>query len=145
MNKNKVSDTVKATPKKKAETFLATLAICGNVTRSAEAAGLNRCHLYRRRQNDDAFAKAWDEAECLGVAALEDEARRRAYEGWKEPVFYQGEECGAVQKFSDTLLIVLLKAHMPEKYQERQKLEHFGAISGAAEVQVYRIPHNGRE
>lgn len=130
--------TDKATPKKKDEIFLATLAECGNVTRAAEAAKLNRCHLYRRRNDDPAFAKAWDEAAAIGVAALEDEARRRAYEGWKEPVYYQGEECGTVRKFSDTLLIVLLKAHMPDKYQERQKVEHSGSIDLAGAIEEAR-------
>jgi hypothetical protein len=59
----------------------------------------------------------------LGVAALEDEARRRAYEGWEEPVWHKGVNCGTVRKFSDTLLIVLLKAHMPEKYRENIKID----------------------
>ena len=118
--------TEKATPKKKAEIFLTALAQCGNVTRAADEAEMNRCHLYRKRANDPAFAAAWEEAAAIGVAALEDEARRRAYEGWDEPIFHKGEECGTVKKFSDTLLIVLLKAHLPEKYQERQKVEHSG-------------------
>ena len=132
----------KATSKKRAETFLSALAQYGNVTRAADEAGWNRCYLYRKRQADPAFARAWDEAAAIGVAALEDEARRRAYEGWDEPVWHKGEECGTVRKFSDTLLIVLLKAHMPEKYQERQKVEHSGGMS--SEVKIYRIPDNGR-
>ena len=119
--------TEKAPSKKKAEIFLSALAQYGNVTRAADEAGWNRC-LYRKRQADPAFARAWDEAAAIGVAALEDEARRRAYEGWDEPVWHKGEECGTVRKFSDTLLIVLLKAHMPEKYQERQKVEHSGSM-----------------
>lgn len=115
--------TEKATIKKKIETFLAALAECGNVTTAANSSGWNRTYLYHKRKADPAFAKAWDEAATIGVAALEDEARRRAYEGWQEPVFHRGEVCGSVRKYSDTLLIVLLKAHLPEKYQERQKLD----------------------
>lgn len=50
---------------------------------------------------------------------LEAEAVRRAYEGVDEPVFYQGSECGEVRKYSDTLLMFLLKGMMPNKYRER--------------------------
>ena len=127
--------TAKATPKKREEIFLSALAECGNVTHAARLAGWDRCYLYRKRQNDEAFAAAWKEAAVIGVAALEDEARRRAYEGWDEPVFHKGEECGTVRKFSDTLLIVLLKAHRPEKYQERRQVEHSGKNGGPIPVE----------
>ena len=36
-----------------------------------------------------------------------------------EPVFYKGAKCGAVQKYSDLLLIFLLKARRPDMYRER--------------------------
>ena len=132
--------TAKATPKKREEIFLSALAECGNVTHAARLAGWDRCYLYRKRQNDEAFAAAWKEAAVIGVAALEDEARRRGYEGWDEPVFHKGEECGTVRKFSDTLLIVLLKAHRPEKYQERRQVEHTGKDGKPIEVDCQVSP-----
>lgn len=107
----------------KDKVFFAALSAYGNVSKAADAAGWCRAWLYARRAEDEAFAAAWDKALEIGVEALEDEAKRRAYEGWDEPVFYEGVECGAKRKFSDTLLIVLLKAHKPEKYAERQKVE----------------------
>ena len=115
------------TPEKRAQ-FLAALADCGNVTRAAEVAGVSRVYMYQVRANDETFAQSWDEAARIGAARLEDEARRRAVEGWEEPVWYQGQHCGTVRKFSDTLLICLLKAHYPEKYAERNKSE--GTITG---------------
>jgi hypothetical protein len=120
----KKKNTTRSTTPKKEDVFFAALAECGNVKAAALRAKLDRRNLYRRRKDDAAFAAAWDEAERLGVTALEDEARRRAYEGWEEPVWYKGKMCGAARKFSDTLLIVLLKAHMPEKYRDR--VEHSG-------------------
>lgn len=117
--------TTKTTRKKdRHNIFLAALGSYGNITRAAETAGLERTALYNKRKADPAFAKAWDEAEALGAAALEDEARRRAYEGCEEPVWHKGKQCGTVRKYSDTLLIVLLKAHHPEKYADRSKNEH---------------------
>ena len=50
---------------------------------------------------------------------LEREAWRRASEGVKQPVFYQGEVCGHVQKYSDVLLIFLLKGARPDRYREQ--------------------------
>ena len=48
-------------------------------------------------------------------------------EGWEEPVgWYKGEAGGTVRRFSDTLLIFLLKGAAPEKYRER--LEVRGAL-----------------
>lgn len=59
------------------------------------------------------------EALDVGAGALEDEAVRRAYVGVEEPLFYQGKQCGTVRKYSDTLLIFLLKGAKPAKYRER--------------------------
>ena len=108
------------TPEKRAQ-FLALLSECGNVTRAAEEAELGRVYLYQAKKNDPDFGAEWEEAARVGAARLEDEARKRAVDGWEEPVWHKGEMCGTVRKFSDTLLICLLKAHHPEKYRENIK------------------------
>ena len=109
-----------ATPVKRAK-FLSVLSECGNVTRAAEESGLNRQFLYRYKTQDEEFSAAWEEAADIGAKRLEDEARRRAVEGWQDPVWHQGQQVGTVRKYSDTLLICLLKAHHPEKYADRSK------------------------
>lgn len=76
----------------------------------------------------------------VGVSALEDEAHRRAFDGVDEPVFYKGEDCGAVKKYSDTLAIFLLKAHAPEKYRERQDLTVKGTLTLAELVMGAQEP-----
>jgi hypothetical protein len=114
----------KDTAKKRREKFLLALAECANVTKACVTSGLLRRTAYRQREADEAFAGAWDKALDEGAGILEDEAVRRAYEGTLKPVFYKGEECGAIREYSDTLLIFLLKAHKPEKYKDRQHVEH---------------------
>ena len=54
---------------------------------------------------------------------LEAEARRRAAIGVDEPVFYKGEVVGHIRKYSDTLLMFLLKAHWPEKFRENVSID----------------------
>ena len=110
--------------------FLRVLAECGNVTAAVEAAGVSRTCAYETRQNDEAFAQAWSEAEEIAADRLEAEAWRRGVEGGEEPVISLGKVVeradGAplmIRRYSDTLLALLLRAHRPEKYRERASVE----------------------
>lgn len=119
----------KVTVERKAK-FLAALAANGaNVRRAAEVVGISRMHLYRLRAAEPDFAAAWNEALDLGTEALEDEAIRRAHDGVDEPVFYQGSQCGVVRKYSDTLMIFMLKARRPERYREAVEHKHSGQVT----------------
>lgn len=127
----KAKGATKATPKKAAQrrtratvppgwhaAFLADLAANGNITEAARVARVNRNTAYEHRAKDAAFAAAWDEAVDQAVEALELEVRRRALHGVSKPVFYQGEECGRIQEYSDTLAMFLLKALRPKVYRD---------------------------
>jgi len=116
--------------------FLAILAEGGSVKLAAEKAKIGRRTAYEWKAADPEFAAAWEEAVEAGTDALEDEAKRRAYNGVDEPVFYQGEQCGLVRKYSDTLLIFLLKARRPEKYRERTTTEVTGKDGGPIETRT---------
>jgi hypothetical protein len=118
----------------------------GNVSRACMAIGQNRRRVYEWREKDPVFAQAWDEAVDSGTDELEEEARRRAFSGVDEPVFYQGEQCGEVRKYSDTLLIFLLKGRRPDKYRENVRTELTGKGGGPIETAatVIIIPDNGR-
>lgn len=121
--------------KKKA--FLAAFAECGNITRAAEIVKMDRRLHYGWLEKDPAYAAAFTDAEEHAADRLEQEARRRAVEGTLKPVFYQGEQCGVIREYSDTLLIVLLKGVRPEKYKERISAEHTGKDGGPIEVRRY--------
>ena len=99
--------------------FLTELASSCNVSHAIRAAGVSRATAYDARTDDAAFADMWAKARAIGAEVLEDEAIRRAHEGWDEPITYKGEITDTVRKFSDTLLIFLLKGAMPDKYRER--------------------------
>ena len=104
---------------KKRQAFRAALAETANVLKSSEIARIARRTAYDWKSADSEFADAWERALDIGTDALEDEAVRRAHDGIDEPVFYQGKACGVVRKYSDTLLIFLLKGRRPEKYRDR--------------------------
>ena len=99
--------------------FIAALAEQGVVARACESAGIGRVTAYDHRKVCSRFAADWANALETFTDTLEAEAVRRARDGWNEPVYYQGEVCGAVQKFSDTLLQMVLRANRPDKYREK--------------------------
>ena len=122
---------------KKQKAFLSEFSQSGHLGNSARKAGIERTTVYLWR-NDDNFDLLFEAARKQAVTVLEDEAHRRAYTGVDEPVFYRGVACGAVRKYSDTLLIVLLKANAPEKYRERQEITgaNGGPVIAIKEVEV---------
>lgn len=103
---------------RKKRQFLKALAETGNVSEAARKARLDRSHAYQIRRQDQTFAEAWDEALDIAVDLLEGEARSRAVEGVEQPRFHQGRICGTVRKYSDSLLMFLLRAHRPETFRE---------------------------
>ena len=119
------------TPKKGwRERFLSALAATGNVSDACRTAGVSRPAAYKCKDTNQAFSAAWGEALEEATDALEQEARRRAIDGTEKPVFYQGEECGRVREYSDTLLIFLLKGNRPGKFRDRASIEHTGPGGG---------------
>lgn len=99
--------------------FLAAYSGCGRISRAAKVAKVCRDDHYRWMKGDPTYPKRFEAARQKAIGFLEDVAIQRATEGWLEPVFYKGEETGAVRKFSDLLLIFTLKGNHPEKYRER--------------------------
>ena len=112
-------------PKKRA--FLAALAHTGNITEAADITHISRSAHYQWLEADPVYAAAYKDAMEQAAQRLEAEARRRAVEGVEEPVFYQGKQCGAIRRYSDALLMFLLKGVMPDKYKERTSTELTGA------------------
>lgn len=127
---------MKVTPEKKIAFCAALAASGGSVTRACEAIDVARLTAYRWREADAEFAKAWDDAKRAGLDALEDEALRRAYEGYDKPIVHQGVITDTVREYSDTLAIFLLKGGKPEKYRDNARVELTGKDGGPVKTQV---------
>lgn len=91
--------------------FLTTLTSTCNVSAACRAAGMGRTAAYAWRDDDASFAADWMEAENEAADMLEQVAFERATSGQ-----------------SDKMLEILLKAHRPEKFVEKQKVEHSGTM-----------------
>lgn len=98
--------------------FIAQLAKCPNVSDACSVAKITRTLAYHTRKTDIGFRRLWHAVMEGAVDSLEQEAMRRAKEGVEEPVFQGGKQVGVIRKYSDILLIFLLKAHRPKKYRD---------------------------
>lgn len=134
----------KVTPKKEAKVwrpvFLEALADTGNVSKSCEIADIARQSAYRHKSKFSGFSDDWEVALKIGMSTLEDEAVRRARDGVDEGIYYQGDVVGHVRKYSDTLLIFLLKAHKPEKYRDTFHHEMTGKDGGPLGPTIVMLP-----
>jgi hypothetical protein len=119
--------------------FIEQFAEYGNITTAAMRAGIARRTVYGWQEQDDQFAAAFRDAEIQATETLESEARRRAVEGVVTitPYYHRGELLSETveTKYSDTLLIFLLKARAPEKYRERVGIEHSGPGGGPIQTE----------
>jgi hypothetical protein len=116
------------------EDFIARLREGDTVTAAARQVNLSRRALYDHKAADPEFSVEWDEALDEGVEVLEQEAKRRAVDGTLKPVFHQGQECGYIREYSDSLLSLLLKAKKPKVYRENASIEHTGKDGGPIET-----------
>lgn len=99
--------------------FLQVLAKTGKVAHAAKLAGYaDTSTLYKIRKLDEAFDRAWIEAEDASSDLLEDEAVRRGLEGVDKPVFYKGQIVGYEKLYSDGMLQFVLRSRRPDKFRE---------------------------
>jgi hypothetical protein len=128
------------------EQFLTALAETGNVSVAVEIAETSRTRVYELRNRNAAFAEAWEEAEERAADALEAEAWRRGVVGVPEPLVSAGkvlrDDDGqplVIRRYSDTLLLALLKAHRPDRFKDRAVIEHDISHRIAERLEVARL------
>jgi hypothetical protein len=113
------------------ERFLKALAETGIVSVAVEIAATSRTRVYELRKRSPGFAAGWEEAEERAADALEAEAWRRAVVGVQESLVSGGkvvrDDDGqpiAIRRYSDALMLALLKARRPDKFKDRAVVEH---------------------
>jgi hypothetical protein len=122
---------------KKKQAFLSAFEACGSVTAAARAARITRACHYLWLQTDAQYALVFGQSKMIAGDVLEDEAVRRAVEGWEEPVYYQGNKVGSVTRYSDGMLQFLLRGFKPEKYgTQRIQIPAPGVAAVESRVEV---------
>lgn len=130
------ANTIRHQKEARQHAFLIAYRDVGNIRDAAQVAGIDRSTHYAWLRDDLDYRQRFATAESDAADLLEREARRRAVVGVEEAVYYKGQQVGAVRKYSDVLLIFLLKGLRPEKYRERYQHEHSGPGGGAIPVDV---------
>lgn len=103
---------------KKKNEYLNIFSRCGSITKATAASGISRQTHYFWMQ-DPSYAIAFGKAKEISNGLLEDEAMRRAVDGFDEVITNKDGEQTIKHRYSDRLLEILLKANMPDKYCER--------------------------
>ncbi len=123
--------------------FLRAYSETGNIYRACVDANVDRRTIYKWQEHDDQFALAMRQAEIEAIERLEEEARRRAYDGVvrEKGVYYQGARVGSaiVTEYSDSLLMFLLKGLKPEKYKERLEVSAPAIVKSYQGVDVDQV------
>ncbi len=120
-------------PHLKKKAFLEAYAKTGNVSTAAEASNIDRSYHYRWMLSDPKYPEAFESAKGQALEVIEAELHRRAVEGVEEPVgWYQGKPGGTVKRYSDNLLMFMLKKLNPAY---RDKVEHTGPDGGPITIE----------
>jgi hypothetical protein len=125
--------------RKRQDAFRAAYEACGSITTAAKAAKITREAHYFWLRTDPAYAAAFRESQMIAADTLQDEAVRRATEGWTEDVYYQGVKCGEVRRYSDGLLQFLLGRMLPEKYGRGDRKPEIAAPAVQPKVEVVYV------
>ena len=108
-----------------------------SVSAACDALGISRSAAYRHRREDTKFAADWDQAWNRIIDKLEQVTLDRAINGWKEEVYQSGELVGYKRRFSNALMIFMLKCNRGEKFKETGEMRLTGADGEA--IKMYKI------
>lgn len=100
-------------------TFLKALTKHPDVSKAAKAAGFSRSRVYEIRGEDASFAAEWDEAEQIGIDAVEAGLIKRVTEGTIKPIFYKGRKVATVREYDHKSAAWLLEKRRAERYGPR--------------------------
>lgn len=106
----------------------------GNQALAARDAGVSGRDMEEIRKIDADRMAEWVQAVEESTGSLIVEAKRRAADGILEDVYYQGEVVGQQRKFSDALLMFLIKGQDPRYSLERRE------ISGPGGAEIPTLP-----
>ena len=111
------------------ERYFAVLRETGEHEHAREEVGITAGAIHRTRKKNADFAEAEQEALRVYRATVGLEIHRRGVEGVQEPIFFNGVIVGWITRYSDQLLALHAKRHIPE-YGDRVTVDnqHSGTL-----------------
>lgn len=115
-----------------------------NIVQACKKANVPRRNHYRWLGQYPAYAAAFKKRQLIGGEFLESVAVERASRGWLEPVLYQGEIATHVRRYSDGLMMFLLRGMLPEKYGvNRQEISGPQGAPVQAKIEIVVVKPDG--
>lgn len=115
--------------------FIEALAATGSVSAAARQVEVSNSAAYNLYNHPEAASlrAAWDRALAIGTRRIHDVVMERALDGVPRPIYYRGEQIGEERRFSDRVLVTLLRHHAfghhpsPVGHRSRAARERFAA------------------
>src|SRR4030095_9043088 len=116
--------------------FLEAYARAGTAMGAAKLSGVDDRNHYAWLQKSEQYRAQFAIAKERAAQVLEAEARRRACDGYDDPIYYNGVQVGHVRRYSDLLMIFLLKAAKPDVYRDYHSVKVQGSMTSQATITV---------
>ena len=128
----------------RAKKLLAAYAESCNIVAACKKAKVGRSTHYRWLEQYPQYAAVFEKAKRSGSEYLESVAVKRASRGYLEPVLYQGQIATHVRRYSDGLMMFLLRGMMPEKYGvQRQEISGPQGAPVQAKIEIVVVKPDG--
>ena len=132
------------TTNERIQAFLQAYSKTCNVVAACRLCGIARRTHYAWLKKYPPYAETFKECRRAAGDFLESIAVERATVGWTEPVLYQGKVAAHVRRYSDGLLMMLLRGFKPEKYGvQRQEISGPQEAPKQAKVEVVIVRPDG--
>lgn len=112
----------------------------GRILTAARWAKLHRNSHYNWIKEDPTYKARFQDAEARAARTLQDEAIRRAHEGVRRAVRYKGKVVCYEREYSDTLMLALLKAKIPDEFSERKDVRLASSDGGPLVLKLVPSP-----
>lgn len=106
------------------------LAVTGRITQVCRDLRVHYPTYQVLKDNDKDIRARHDDAMRHAFVGMEDEVRRRAFDGVAKPVYQGGVLVGHIQEYSDTLAQFMIRAGKPEVYSPKieSAVQHSGNV-----------------
>ena len=124
--------------RKKRALLAALLETGGNLTQACKAANVSKRSHFDWKSCDPVYVAVYEKQRMRSIDILEAEAVRRAVEGTEEDVYHQGKVVGTRKKYSDNLMMFLMKERNP-RYKDNWNPDTQGFSVGNVKIE-FNIP-----